>query len=104
MSDVLGQFNVYLLWACGTYLFTLVEKLTLYLKLVELKYHLKKKKKKLQDVVCDIFSQVQNCGQASGSPRTQHMETKFCKINAEKCPFLTDRLKIRYVKDCQFPL
>jgi len=34
----------------------------------------------------------------------KHMETKFCKINAEKCPFLTDRLKIRYVKDRQFPL
>ena len=70
MSDVLGQFNVYLLWACGTYLFTLVEKLILYLKLVELKYQFCKKKF-LQDVVCDIFSQVQNCGQASGSPRTQ---------------------------------
>ena len=25
----------------------------------------------------------------------KHVETKFCKINAEKCPFLTDRLKIR---------
>lgn len=24
-----------------------------------------------------------------------HIETKFCKINAEKAPFLTDRLKIR---------
>jgi hypothetical protein len=25
----------------------------------------------------------------------KHMETRFCKINAEKCPFLTDRLKIK---------
>jgi len=24
----------------------------------------------------------------------KHMETKFCKINAEKCPFLVDRLKV----------
>ncbi|MCL4139741.1 UNVERIFIED_CONTAM: hypothetical protein GTU68_046674, partial [Idotea baltica] len=25
----------------------------------------------------------------------KHIETKFCKINAEKAPFLTERLKIR---------
>ena len=25
----------------------------------------------------------------------KHLETKFCKINAEKCPFLTERLKIK---------
>merc|ERR1712128_65947 len=25
------------------------------------------------------------------------MGTKFCKINAEKCPFLTERLKIRTI-------
>ena len=25
----------------------------------------------------------------------RHIETKFCKINAEKCPFLCDRLKIK---------
>ncbi|XP_046441345.1 thioredoxin domain-containing protein 9-like, partial [Daphnia pulex] len=25
----------------------------------------------------------------------KHMETKFCKINAEKCPFLTERLRIK---------
>lgn len=25
----------------------------------------------------------------------KHIETKFCKVNAEKCPFLTQRLKIR---------
>ena len=25
----------------------------------------------------------------------KHVETKFCKINATKCPFLVERLKIR---------
>ena len=27
----------------------------------------------------------------------KHMETKFCKINAEKTPFLCDRLKIKVI-------
>ena len=27
----------------------------------------------------------------------KHVETKFCKINAEKTPFLCDRLKIRTI-------
>jgi len=27
----------------------------------------------------------------------KHVETKFCKINAVKCPFLTERLKIRVI-------
>jgi hypothetical protein len=27
----------------------------------------------------------------------KHQETKFAKINAEKCPFLTERLKIRVI-------
>jgi len=27
----------------------------------------------------------------------RHIETKFCKINAEKCPFLCDRLKIKVI-------
>ena len=27
----------------------------------------------------------------------KHHETKFAKINAEKCPFLTDRLKVRVI-------
>jgi len=27
----------------------------------------------------------------------KHIETKFCKINAEKCPFLCDRLKIKVI-------
>ena len=27
----------------------------------------------------------------------KHVETRFCKINAEKCPFLCDRLKIRVI-------
>jgi len=27
----------------------------------------------------------------------KHLETKFCKINAEKCPFLTDRLRIKVI-------
>jgi hypothetical protein len=27
----------------------------------------------------------------------KHLETRFCKINAEKCPFLTDRLKIKII-------
>jgi thioredoxin-like negative regulator of GroEL len=27
----------------------------------------------------------------------KHLETKFCKIDATKCPFLTDRLKIRVI-------
>lgn len=25
------------------------------------------------------------------------METKFCKVNAEKCPFLTNRLRIKVI-------
>lgn len=25
----------------------------------------------------------------------KHIETRFCKVNAEKCPFLTQRLRIR---------
>ena len=27
----------------------------------------------------------------------KHLETRFCKINAEKCPFLCDRLKIKVI-------
>ncbi len=27
----------------------------------------------------------------------KHIETKFCKINAEKCPFLTQRLRIKVI-------
>jgi len=27
----------------------------------------------------------------------KHLETKFCKIDAEKCPFLCDRLKIKVI-------
>ncbi len=27
----------------------------------------------------------------------KHVETKFCKINAEKCPFLTQRLRIKVI-------
>lgn len=27
----------------------------------------------------------------------KHMETKFCKVNAEKCPFLTQRLRIKVI-------
>ncbi|TRY76289.1 hypothetical protein TCAL_13294 [Tigriopus californicus] len=27
----------------------------------------------------------------------KHLETKFCKINAEKCPFLTSRLRIKVI-------
>eukprot|EP00095_Tigriopus_kingsejongensis_P007907 maker-scaffold132_size323655-snap-gene-2.23 protein:Tk07907 transcript:maker-scaffold132_size323655-snap-gene-2.23-mRNA-1 annotation:"thioredoxin domain-containing protein 9" len=27
----------------------------------------------------------------------KHMETKFCKINAEKCPFLVERLRIKVI-------
>ena len=27
----------------------------------------------------------------------KHLETKFCKINAEKCPFLTQRLRIKVI-------
>lgn len=27
----------------------------------------------------------------------KHVETKFCKIDAEKCPFLVERLKIRVI-------
>lgn len=27
----------------------------------------------------------------------KHLETRFCKINAEKCPFLCDRLKIKFI-------
>jgi thioredoxin-like negative regulator of GroEL len=27
----------------------------------------------------------------------KHVETKFCKINADKCPFLTERLRIKVI-------
>lgn len=27
----------------------------------------------------------------------KHIETKFCKVNAEKCPFLTQRLRIKVI-------
>lgn len=27
----------------------------------------------------------------------QHLEAKFCKVNAEKCPFLTQRLRIKII-------
>merc|ERR1712228_713742 len=27
----------------------------------------------------------------------KHLETRFCKINAEKCPFLCERLKIKVI-------
>lgn len=27
----------------------------------------------------------------------KHLETKFCKVNAEKCPFLTQRLRIKVI-------
>lgn len=28
---------------------------------------------------------------------TRHVEAKFCKVNAEKCPFLTQRLRIKVI-------
>ncbi|XP_070491414.1 thioredoxin domain-containing protein 9 [Chironomus tepperi] len=28
---------------------------------------------------------------------SKHIETKFCKVNAEKCPFLTQRLRIKVI-------
>lgn len=28
---------------------------------------------------------------------TKHIEAKFCKVNAEKCPFLTQRLRIKVI-------
>merc|ERR1712109_227758 len=34
-------------------------------------------------------------GLAALAPK--HVETKFCKINAVKCPFLTERLKVRVI-------
>lgn len=67
--------------------------------------------KKSKDIVCHFYK--------SDSPRCKivdhhlkilcksHMEARFCKIDAERCPFLTQRLRIRIIptialiKDCK---
>lgn len=57
--------------------------------------------KKSENVVCHFYkddsfrSKILDKHMAALAPK--HVETKFCKINAEKCPFLTDRLKIRVI-------
>ena len=28
---------------------------------------------------------------------TKHLEARFCKVNAERCPFLTERLRIKVI-------
>merc|ERR1719222_338310 len=49
--------------------------------------------KKSENVVCHFYKGDSfNC-----KVLDKHVETKFCKIDATKCPFLTDRLKIRVI-------
>lgn len=57
--------------------------------------------KKSENVVCHFYKddsfrcKILDKHLAALAPK--HVETKFCKINAVKCPFLTDRLKIRVI-------
>lgn len=57
--------------------------------------------KKSENVVCHFYKddafrcKILDKHLAALAPK--HVETKFCKINATKCPFLTDRLKIRVI-------
>merc|ERR1712062_399331 len=57
--------------------------------------------KKSENVVCHFYKgdsfncKVLDKHLAALAPK--HVETKFCKIDATKCPFLTDRLKIRVI-------
>ncbi|XP_037088023.1 thioredoxin domain-containing protein 9-like [Pollicipes pollicipes] len=55
--------------------------------------------KKSENVVChfyrDDFFRCKIVDKHLNSLAKKHMETKFVKINAEKCPFLTQRLKIK---------
>jgi len=57
--------------------------------------------KKSENVVCHFYKddsfrcKILDKHLAALAPK--HVETKFCKIDATKCPFLTDRLKIRVI-------
>ncbi|KAK3868001.1 hypothetical protein Pcinc_026579 [Petrolisthes cinctipes] len=55
--------------------------------------------KKSENVVCHFYrDQFMRCKVVDKHLQIlapKHLETKFCKINAEKAPFLTERLKIR---------
>jgi len=55
--------------------------------------------KKSENVVChfyrDDFFRCKIVDKHLAILAKKHMETKFVKINAEKCPFLTQRLKIK---------
>lgn len=55
--------------------------------------------KKSENVVChfyrDQFVRCKLVDKHLDILARKHIETKFCKINAEKAPFLTERLKIR---------
>lgn len=55
--------------------------------------------KKSENVVChfyrDQFVRCKLVDKHLNILAKNHIETKFCKINAEKAPFLTERLKIR---------
>lgn len=55
--------------------------------------------KKSDNVVCHFYrDQFERCrivDKHLAILAKSHIETKFCKINAEKAPFLTERLKIR---------
>ncbi|KAB7494526.1 Thioredoxin domain-containing protein 9 [Armadillidium nasatum] len=55
--------------------------------------------KKSENIVChfyrDSFLRCKILDKHMEILARKHIETKFCKINAEKAPFLTDRLKIR---------
>ena len=57
--------------------------------------------KKSENVVCHFYkSDSMNCkilDKHLAALAPKHVETKFCKIDATKCPFLTDRLKIRVI-------
>ncbi|XP_059469139.1 thioredoxin domain-containing protein 9 [Neocloeon triangulifer] len=57
--------------------------------------------KKSKNVVCHFYKDGSaRCKIADHHLRTlapKHLETLFCKLNVEKCPFLTDRLKIKII-------
>jgi len=57
--------------------------------------------KNSENVVCHFYrEETQRCkifDKHLSILAKKHIETKFCKIDAEKCPFLCDRLKIRTI-------
>lgn len=57
--------------------------------------------KKSDNIVCHFYRDVaERCKIVDKHLRilaSKHMEAKFCKVNAEKCPFLTQRLRIKVI-------